>query len=68
MRAENHRMRAGQALDEVPDFDDLFRIESDGRLVQDENGWIVEKRLAESHALFVTSGKIADEAMSDIAE
>ncbi len=42
MGAENHGMRAGQALDELSDFNDLLGVKADRRLVEDQDRGIVQ--------------------------
>jgi hypothetical protein len=37
MGAENDRVVAFQAADEITDFDDLFRIKPDGRFIKNQN-------------------------------
>ena len=56
-------MGPGQTLDQFPDFDDLLRIKSHSRLVENQDRWIVEQRLRESHALSVAPRQVADKAV-----
>jgi hypothetical protein len=65
MSAENYGMRAGQALDELSDFNDLLGIKADRRLVEDQHRGIVQQRLRQPHALTIATGKVADQSMAD---
>ena len=47
------RVTAAETLDELADFYYLFRVEPDGRLVEDEHFRVAEKRLCQPDTLFV---------------
>ena len=61
VRAEDDRVIAGQLLDELPRFDDLLRIESGGRLVEDQDIGIVNERLRQTDALPVAFRQLGAE-------
>ena len=42
-----------KSLDDVSDLDDLIRVKSDGRLVEDEKFRVAEESLSESDTLFI---------------
>ena len=50
---KNDRVALAEALDQVADLDDLLRVEADGRLVQNQDGWVAEQRLRDADALLV---------------
>jgi len=52
------------SFNEVTNFDDLARIESDGGFVEDDDGGIVNDGLGDSHPLTVAFGEFADEAFA----
>ncbi len=68
MRAQNHRMGSGQALDQFTNFDNLLGVETHCGFVEDQNLGIVQECLGESDPLAVAAGKISDQAMPDLAE
>ena len=51
-----------QLPDQVADFDDLVRVQADGRFVENQHAWIAQQRLRDADALAVTFGKVADKA------
>ena len=53
MRAEDDRVIAGEALDQVARFVDLFRVEARGRLVENQYIGIVDDRLRQADALAI---------------
>ena len=53
MRAQQYRVLARESADHVPDFDDLFRVETNGRFIQNQHGRISDERLSEADALAV---------------
>ena len=61
-------MGAGQALDQLPDLDDLFRVQPQGRLIQDQHRRIVEQRLSQPDPLLVPSREIGDQAVAHVAQ
>src|SRR6476620_6107777 len=61
-------MRSRQAFDQFTDLDDLLWVETDGRFVQNQNGWIVEERLCKTDPLTVAPRKVADEPVPDRAQ
>ena len=59
-------MGFAQLLDEVADFDNLNRVESDGRLVQNDDLRIAQKRLCNPNTLSVTFGECANESVTHL--
>ena len=55
-----------QILDQPADFHDLRRVETDGRLIQDEEFRRAEQRHGKTDTLPVTFGEVADDALLDI--
>src|SRR5580698_8450722 len=53
VRAENDGVIAGEALDEVAGFVDLFWIEAGRRLVENQDVWIVNDGLRQADALAI---------------
>ncbi len=68
MGGEDNRVVASQSADEVPDFDDLFGVQSDGRLVENDDRRISHQRAGDAHALTVALGQVAYDAPADIAD
>ena len=50
---QDHRVLAGQRLDERADLGDLLGVEPDGRLVEDQHVRVGDQRLGQAHALAV---------------
>ena len=59
VRAEDDRVIAGQAPDEIARLDDLLRIEAGGRLVEDQDFGVVNERLRQADALPVALRQLA---------
>ena len=53
MTRENHGLFPAEIPDELPDLDDLLRVEAEGRFVEDEDLGIVQGRLGDAHALLI---------------
>ncbi len=68
VRAQNNRVIAREALDQVARFVDLLGIEARGRLVQNQHVRIVDDRLGEAHALAVTFRKLPDDLVSNVRD
>ena len=68
VRRENHRVVARQSLDQLSHFVNLFRIETDGRFVENQNRRIVQQRLRDSDALLIAFGKLRDDPSLDIGD
>ena len=68
MRGQNNGMALTKGLDQIPNFDDLLRVEADGGLVQNQNLRITDQRLREADALPVALGKIFDNAVFDVGD
>src|SRR5262249_902731 len=65
---EDHRVLARETLDHLTDLDDLRRIETDGRLVQDEHRRIVDERLSQTDALPESAREMPDDASHDLGQ
>ena len=61
-------MVAGELLDELPRFDDLFRIQPRGRLVEDEHVGVVDEGLGEADTLLVALGQLAAEPVAHVVD
>ena len=61
VRGKNDRVIARKTFDQMADFDDLFRIEADGGLVENNHIGIVYQRLRQADALLIAAGKTLDE-------
>jgi hypothetical protein len=59
---------AAMVLDQVPHLPDLVRVESDGRLVEDEQVGVVEQGVGQAHALAVAFGQRPDQFLLHIAQ
>src|SRR5206468_3300587 len=68
VRRQQNRALASQLADEVTDLDHLVRIETDGRLVENQQRWLGNERLGETDPLSITLGQLADLALADLAE
>ena len=68
MARENHGLFAAEIPDELPDLDDLLRVEAEGRLIEDENLGIVQYRLGDAHALLVPLRELADRPAGDLLQ
>src|SRR5260370_1552002 len=60
---ENNGMGTSQASNETERFFALVRIESGGRLIQDEHVGIMDNRLRQTRSLPVALGQFADELL-----
>ena len=58
-RHEDGDPRAGQILDEPPETPARHRVHTAGRLVQEDDGWLVQNRAAERQTLAPAAGQIA---------
>src|SRR5205823_11322414 len=67
-RAENDRVIAGELFDELPRFDDLFRVEAGRRLVEDEDVGIMDERLCEADALLVALRQLSGQAVRHVVD
>ena len=62
MGGQDNRVVPAKFLDKGANFDDLLRVESDCRLVQDKHLGVADKRLRQSDTLLVALGQVADNA------
>ncbi len=65
---DQHGMVDSQFLDEVPDLDDLVRVESVCRLVKHHEAWVVDYRLGYSYSLLVASGEVLDQSVAEMCD
>src|SRR6266404_262650 len=65
VRREDRGALAGELTDEGADLDDLPRIEADRRLVEDEDGRVVDEGLREADALAKAFREVAEEPVAD---
>src|SRR6266576_1157052 len=68
VRAENDRVVAGKALDQIPGFVDLFGIEARGRFVENQHIRVVNDGLRQADALAVALGKLPDDIVPDVGD
>ena len=61
-------MLFAQLFHQGTDLDDLFRVETNGRFVQDQNRRIVDERLCQTHTLPVTFGQVLDDSAGNVAD
>ncbi len=61
-------MIAGQTLDQIAGFIDLFRIESRGGLVKNQHLRIVNNSLGQSDALAITARQLAELLLLNIRD
>ena len=59
VRAEDDRVVAGEAANQLARLDDLLRVEARGRLVEDQHLRVVNQRLGEADALPVALRELA---------
>ena len=52
--ADDDGVLLGKTSDEVPNLDDLLRVEADGRLVENDDVGVAEHRLGDPHTLSVS--------------
>ena len=65
---EHDGMRAGQFFDQGANLDDLLRVESDGRLVQDQHRRIVNNRLGQPDPLPKALGQLPGQSVDDLGQ
>ena len=61
-------MLAPQIPDELAHLADLLRIETDRRLVEDQDRRVVQERLGQPHPLPVPLGEMVDDAAANVAD
>ena len=66
VRAQDDCVRARELLDELPRFDDLFRIQARCRLVQDQHIGVVNERLRQTDSLAVAFGQLRAQAVAHV--
>lgn len=57
-----------QQLDEVADFNNLLRVQTHGRLVEDEHLRVADERLRDADALAVALGEVFDDPPVHVAD
>ena len=68
VRAQNHRVLACEALDELPDLDDLDGVQTDGGFIEDQHLGIMHERLRKAHTLAVAFREVPDDPLADLRE
>ncbi|MCZ7686445.1 MAG: hypothetical protein M5U28_49885 [Sandaracinaceae bacterium] len=68
VRRQDDRALLADLLDELADLDRLVRVEAAHRLVEDEDGRLVDQRLREADALLVALGELADGLRDHVLE
>src|ERR1700722_473161 len=66
MRAENDGVVAGQPLDQVTGFIDLFGIEARGWFIENQHIRVMDNRLRQTHSLAVAFGEFAQQLIFHI--
>ncbi len=66
--AEDDGVVAREGLDQVAGIDGLLRIETGGRLVEDQNIGVMDDGLGEPYALAVTFGQLADKLVLHVGD
>ena len=54
VRGQNNRVAVRKALDQLSHFMNLFRVETNGGFVKDQNRRIIEQRLCDPDALLIS--------------
>jgi len=57
-----------EVSDEVSDFDDLLRVETYGRFVEDDNRGIADESLSNTYTLTVAFGEVLDETVLNVVD
>ena len=68
VRRQDHRVLLAEVRDQRPHFDDLVRIETGSRLIEDQQIRFVDHRLGESHSLLVALRQLEDVLADDARE
>ena len=68
MGRDQDRVRWRQALDELTHGPDLVRVQTDGRLVQDDEFRLVYQRVGQAHALPITFRELPDDSPPDVSQ
>lgn len=68
VRRQDHGVLFAQLFHQGTDLDDLFRVETNGRFVQDQNRRIVDERLCQTHTLPVTFRQVLDDSAGNVAD
>ena len=68
MRAQNNRVFACEAVNQISGFRDLLGIESGGWLVENENVGVVNDGLRQANALPVAFRQLRDQFTLDVAD
>ena len=66
--AENDRVVAGEALDQIASLIDLLGVKTGGGFVEDQNVWVVNNRLSQSDALAVAFRQPAEKLVPYIRD
>src|SRR6185437_14789142 len=68
VRAQNNRMVAGQAADELPSFQYLAGIKAGSGLVKNEQARVVQDGLRDSHPLTIALGEAPNHPAANVAQ
>src|SRR5437016_1832545 len=60
MRGHQDRVTAGERADQAARLDDLARVEPVGRLIEDQDLWVVHNRLGQRGALPIAARQVTD--------
>ena len=66
MAGQDDRVLLPQHADQIADLDDLLGVKADGRLVEDDDFRIPDKRLRNAHALAIALGKVVNQPAAHI--
>ena len=68
MAGKDDRMAVAEAADQVAHFNDLLGVETNRRLVEDQNFRVADHRLRKADALLVAFGEMADQTVGDAGD
>ena len=61
-------MLFAESCNQVADLDDLFRVKTDGRFIENEHIGIADERLGDTDALAIAFGKMADRPLIHVLD
>ena len=64
----DHCHATSEASDEIAHDENLMWIETDGRLIHDDDRWFRQNRFGDAHALAESFGELADDFMTHTFE
>lgn len=65
---EQHRPGLGKVADQLPDLDNLRRVQPDRRLVQNQNFRVADQRLRQTNPLLISFGEVADHPLGHVGD